>query len=1051
MIKHRLFFFILTSFLSLAIVPSFEAGIYAAPGAPPPGIVNQIKQTGQADIILVLDDSDARALAKQMRDNLGINNDNAAIITEKVHLYRQKKDKVLSRLAPADYTLNRDYDYFPIMHLMVNGHALEGLLKMIEVTSISENAAVQPYLAESLPLIGATPTEAWAYSTGAGTFVAVLDTGVNYTLSAFGSCTAPGSPSTCKIAYEQCFATGGCQTNNDHGTNVSGIVVGVAPDTKVLSLDVFRTDGIAYYNDIISALNWVMANNTTYNIVSVNMSLGNGQYTSTCPSDGLASAITTMKGAGITTAVASGNNGYTNAIAAPACSPDAVSVGAVYDSNVGGITYAGVPCTDSTTSADQVTCFSNSASFLTMLAPGALITAAGLTFAGTSQATPFISGSVAVLKSLDNTLTVDKVVGKMTTTGVADTDSRNSITKPRINLYGAVGATAPIIGVNPSSVSFMAGQNGPNPANQLLNIVNNGGGTLNWSISNNPGWLTPTPLTATAPSSDTLSVNTAGLAAGSYNASLLITASGALNSPLTVPVSLQVVDPAYTEDFETGNLTKFPWATGGNGLWTVQGSTAHTGSYAAQSPVLTTSQSSYLKVTLNVLSPGYVYFWLKTNTGSSSWENNLKFWLDGTNQGPFAGWYGTTDWTFAQSNIQVPAGIHTLKWGYSKTLSATGDAVWLDDIFFPPSNLQIPALSFSPASWDFGSVLSGGTSPSQSFTITNTGTGNLVIGTISISGTNPSDFTKLTDTCSSQTLAPSGSCAVGVEFTPHSSGTKSASLTVPANYPALSNAALSGTALTSYTLTVSKGGTGSGSVTSSPAGINCGTTCSGLYGQGAAVGLTAVADANSTFTGWSGGGCSGTGTCNVTMNSNTTVAASFSMTPPTAGFSGTPLSGQGPLSVTFTDSSANNPTSWSWTFGDGGTSTLQNPVHIYQTAGSFTVSLTASNAGGQSTATQTGYVAITCPALPVKVLGATPTYFSTLQSGYNATANGGTVQIQAVTLTETDVLSNGTSVTLIGGYNPCYTTNSGTYSTIVGPMTISSGPVTIQHIIIQKP
>src|SRR3989344_2652653 len=66
-----------------------------------------------------------------------------------------------------------------------------------------------------------------------------------------------------------------------------------------------------------------------------------------------------------------------------------------------------------------------------------------------------------------------------------------------------------------------------------------------------------------------------------------------------------------------------------------------------------------------------------------------------------------------------------------------------------------------------------------------------------------------------------------------------------------------------YTLSASKSGTGSGTVTSSPAGINCGADCSETYNFGTSVTLTATISAGSTFTGWSGAGCSGTGTCAV--------------------------------------------------------------------------------------------------------------------------------------------------------------------------------------------
>lgn len=79
---------------------------------------------------------------------------------------------------------------------------------------------------------------------------------------------------------------------------------------------------------------------------------------------------------------------------------------------------------------------------------------------------------------------------------------------------------------------------------------------------------------------------------------------------------------------------------------------------------------------------------------------------------------------------------------------------------------------------------------------------------------------------------------------------------------------------------------------------------------------------------------------------------------PVAAFSGTPLSGTAPLSVTFTDASTNTPTSWSWDFGDTGTSTQQNPTHNYTAAGTYTVALTATNAGGSDVETKTGYITV---------------------------------------------------------------------------------------------
>ncbi|CAK0744897.1 exported hypothetical protein [Gammaproteobacteria bacterium] len=80
-------------------------------------------------------------------------------------------------------------------------------------------------------------------------------------------------------------------------------------------------------------------------------------------------------------------------------------------------------------------------------------------------------------------------------------------------------------------------------------------------------------------------------------------------------------------------------------------------------------------------------------------------------------------------------------------------------------------------------------------------------------------------------------------------------------------------------LTVSKTGAGSGSVKSSPAGIDCGGTCSATFNTGTKVTLSVTTDAGSKFNGWSGGSCSGAGTCEVTLNQDQTVTAEFIVAP----------------------------------------------------------------------------------------------------------------------------------------------------------------------------
>ncbi len=85
------------------------------------------------------------------------------------------------------------------------------------------------------------------------------------------------------------------------------------------------------------------------------------------------------------------------------------------------------------------------------------------------------------------------------------------------------------------------------------------------------------------------------------------------------------------------------------------------------------------------------------------------------------------------------------------------------------------------------------------------------------------------------------------------------------------------------------------------------------------------------------------------------------MGPVAADFSATPLSGSAPLEVQFTDLSTtglHGIDSWSWTFGDGGASAAQNPVHIYDTPGTYTVSLTITTVSGVGGETKEGYITV---------------------------------------------------------------------------------------------
>jgi PKD repeat protein len=90
----------------------------------------------------------------------------------------------------------------------------------------------------------------------------------------------------------------------------------------------------------------------------------------------------------------------------------------------------------------------------------------------------------------------------------------------------------------------------------------------------------------------------------------------------------------------------------------------------------------------------------------------------------------------------------------------------------------------------------------------------------------------------------------------------------------------------------------------------------------------------------------------------TTTVTITEPTAPNAAFTGLPLFGTIPLTVTFSDQSIGAITSWSWDFGDGGTSTDQDPTHTYTVPGIYTVTLTVDGPGGSDTETKSAYVTV---------------------------------------------------------------------------------------------
>ncbi len=261
----------------------------------------------------------------------------------------------------------------------------------------------------------------------------------------------------------------------NHGTHVAGIAAGrltsnnffgVARDANLVAIQVFsRVDDTArcamnnnesspcvrtWDSDYIKGLERVFAlKQNGMNIASANMSLGSRGFTGNCDSfyPDAKAAIDNLRSVGVATVVASGNDSYIDGISEPACISSAVSVG-----NSGDGSFAN----GSTALLNQVMNNSNSASFLSLLAPGRWITSSvpggGYeAWDGTSMAAPHVAGAWAVLKQRNPNASVTQILNTLANTGIPILDSRNNITKPRIRVDAAlsvVGASCLINQIN---------------------------------------------------------------------------------------------------------------------------------------------------------------------------------------------------------------------------------------------------------------------------------------------------------------------------------------------------------------------------------------------------------------------------------------------------------------------------------------------------------------------------------------------------------------------------------------------------------------------------
>lgn len=388
------------------------------------------------------------------------------------------QDSVLGRVAATAAGDVRRLTTVPMLALDVDRAALVALSAAPGVRTVWLDTLDRPTLAQSSVQVGA-PT-VWANGvTGAGWAVAVLDTGVDGTHpflegkvvseACYGTTSAAsGATSMCPGGASQSTAPGSGQpcANEDcfHGTHVAGIAAGagtsfsgVARGGSVIAFQVFSQIGnasvcgntspciAAFVSDQIAALERVYALRQAFNIAAVNMSLGGELWSTTCDTDARKPIIDTLRAAGILTVISAGNNGSPSRVTAPACISSALSVGSVGDGSSG-------------QRLDIVSGFSNSATFLDMLAPGAAITSArpGGTFTalnGTSMAAPHVAGALALLRQQSPSLNADQLEARLLSTGLPITDSRNGLIRPRLRADAAISAGCSFT-VAPLSVSL---------------------------------------------------------------------------------------------------------------------------------------------------------------------------------------------------------------------------------------------------------------------------------------------------------------------------------------------------------------------------------------------------------------------------------------------------------------------------------------------------------------------------------------------------------------------------------------------------------------------
>ena len=373
--------------------------------------------------------------------------------------------RLAEAMTPRQLAVRHYYESFSMLAATATREAAITLANHPDVAWVELDKTAHPFQAapqSSQILIRSDQTNSLGF-TGAGQSVAVIDTGVDYTIPSMGG----GSFPNAKVI-------GGIDIGDHdsdpldcegHGTEVAGVIAGptgVAPAAKIVAIKIFPSadptsstcNDTASFSDIFAGMDFAVANKEAFGITVINLSLG-GSFDDSldhgyCDADepGSATAIDAATAAGVIVVAAAGNDALTNQLAVPACVSSAVSAGAVYPESRTRVSWSddsgGILCTDQPASPDGIVCFSDSTSILSLLAPGAfwrVATKGGGTdsgFAGTSASTPAVAGALVLVRQARPDLTPAGAIGLLRATGKPIADPRNGVVTPRIDTLAAV-------------------------------------------------------------------------------------------------------------------------------------------------------------------------------------------------------------------------------------------------------------------------------------------------------------------------------------------------------------------------------------------------------------------------------------------------------------------------------------------------------------------------------------------------------------------------------------------------------------------------------------